>query len=1041
MSTFKDILRDKVSQARQANTHPAKFIILTDLLRELFGVQLDDLLPGIEKKLGRKVYGIRGRADLVFHSVVFEVKVDLTRELDDAKDQLKKYLQALIDREHSEAHLGIATDVVEFRAYKPVIKDGEVKDLKEISSIDISQVSVEDAVLWLDSYIFHKVKGIRPTATDLKYRFGPQSPTYTIAIDSLEKMFELVKNEVSVKLKLDLWKRNMEIVYGSEPELKAFLDQTYLVTVVKLIVYFRLSGETTVKKEQIKEALTGEYFTSHGILNLIEEDFFTWILHEKIRDEALNLFTGITKEIARYDITQIDEDLFKEIYQEIVEGGQKHRIGEYYTPEWLVELTLREAIQEWQKIDISEQIPRILDPACGSGTFLTNSIHILKRIFTEKGKTPFEALEFIINNIVGMDINPLAVVIARANYLIALGDLLRLGYRITIPVYVSDAIKLPKVQQIYAYTSGENIDVYDIELKQYKVHIQIPVSIAKDRVRLSETLAGLRDAINNYRNRKLRDEAVKVFKNNVSRILNDAEIEVLTLMLDTIFALIDKKLDEIWVYMLNNIYASTMLSNSKFDILAGNPPWIAMRYVENKEYQDFLKKRVFEYNLLEKNQIELFTQMEMATLFFNVCADFYLSDGGIIAFVMPGSVLTGASQHVKFRQFRKPVMKLVKIMDFENVNPLFNFPTCVLIAVKGQRNAYPVLKKSFQGKLPLKNIRLRDAKSYLRYREEYYQPIDVSTEFSYYYDMVKAGAAIYPRQFYFIDFVSHPVLGIDSITPLVKTSEDIEEKEPWKGVRLKGNVEKDFIYATILGGDIVSFGFVKIRAIVLPVIPLSTKYKLLDTQDLKDGGFAKVASWFEKAQEIWTEKASKRSLENFPRLVQSINYLGLLAEQNPQVSFIVLYNAAGTNIASCVVDRKKIPSFILNGAKIKPKNFVADKTTMSYETNDEEEAHYLCAILNSDVINRAIKPIQTRGLFGERHIVRRPFMLTIPQFNKENKMHKRLAELSKLCHSLVSKMTFRSTRPAAARKQVRDALKEQINEINSIVEELLGMRS
>jgi hypothetical protein len=30
---------------------------------------------------------------------------------------------------------------------------------------------------------------------------------------------------------------------------------------------------------------------------------------------------------------------------------------------------------------------------------------------------------------------------------------------------------------------------------------------------------------------------------------------------------------------------------------------------------------------------------------------------------------------------------------------------------------------------------------------------------------------------------------------------------------------------------------------------------------------------------------------------------------------------------------------------------------MYYETNDEMEAHYLCAALNSDVINEAIKPI------------------------------------------------------------------------------------
>lgn len=44
---------------------------------------------------------------------------------------------------------------------------------------------------------------------------------------------------------------------------------------------------------------------------------------------------------------QAEEDLFKEIYQEIVKRSERHRVGEYYTPEWLAELTLKEALKIW----------------------------------------------------------------------------------------------------------------------------------------------------------------------------------------------------------------------------------------------------------------------------------------------------------------------------------------------------------------------------------------------------------------------------------------------------------------------------------------------------------------------------------------------------------------------------------------------------------------------------------------------------------------------------------------------------------------------
>lgn len=49
------------------------------MLEELFNVKLQDLVPGIERKLGSKVLGVRGSADLIFSNVVFEIKVNLKR--------------------------------------------------------------------------------------------------------------------------------------------------------------------------------------------------------------------------------------------------------------------------------------------------------------------------------------------------------------------------------------------------------------------------------------------------------------------------------------------------------------------------------------------------------------------------------------------------------------------------------------------------------------------------------------------------------------------------------------------------------------------------------------------------------------------------------------------------------------------------------------------------------------------------------------------------------------------------------------------------
>ena len=69
--------------------------------------------------------------------------------------------------------------------------------------------------------------------------------------------------------------------------------------------------------------------------------------------------------------------------------------------------------------------------------------------------------------------------------------------------------------------------------------------------------------------------------------------------MNTLLSMIDKDQDSIWIFIMNNMYAPVLLSNSKVDLVVGNPPWIVMRSMETG-YQKFLKEGVFEYDLLKK---------------------------------------------------------------------------------------------------------------------------------------------------------------------------------------------------------------------------------------------------------------------------------------------------------------------------------------------------------------------------------------------------------------------------------------------------------
>jgi hypothetical protein len=140
---------------------------------------------------------------------------------------------------------------------------------------------------------------------------------------------------------------------------------------------------------------------------------------------------------------------------------------------------------------------------------------------------------------------------------------------------------------------------------------------------------------------------------------------------------------------------------------------------------------------------------------------------------------------------------------------------------------------------------------------------------------------------------------------------------------------------------------------------------------------------------------------------------------------------------TCVVDRRNIPSFDIDHLLIKPNGFVADYTTYIFETNNEDEAHYLCAVLNSKIVHKGVKSFQPRGKYGKRDIGRRPFQLPIPEFSRKESSHMRLAELSKKCHERVKDHTFIKKGFRGMRGEASKFLENETREIDLIVATIL----
>lgn len=149
--------------------------------------------------------------------------------------------------------------------------------------------------------------------------------------------------------------------------------------------------------------------------------------------------------LREYDAAQVPaggQDLLKALYEQLVPSTARRAQGEFYTPDWLAEQLLGQ-------LGFPGEGQRLLDPACGSGTFLVLAIRRLRAAHERSPLPRAELRRRILHRVAGIDRNPLAVLAARANFLIAIRDLLdpaepaaelALPVPVPVPVYWGDSI-------------------------------------------------------------------------------------------------------------------------------------------------------------------------------------------------------------------------------------------------------------------------------------------------------------------------------------------------------------------------------------------------------------------------------------------------------------------------------------------------------------------------------------------------------------------------------------------------------------------------
>jgi len=848
-----------------ANVETARSFRFSMLLKDWFADArpnfVEDYLKGMERhvRVKQKDIVLAGRIDALYGNAIIEFESNLTKKLKEAKRQLQQYFFSLtVEEATPEANfLCIATDGVLFQVFTPVWLTGEIPkklediELRELDRVDFGKIDGAKAFLWIDRYFF-RTKELHPTSDEFVRDFGINSPAYAFAIKLLEAEWKRSGHLSELKVIYENWEKYLRIAYGtSVADDELFLRHTYLASFAKLLAFMRLSGKSSLPTQsEIVEIFTGRFFKRLGIQNFLDEDFLSWIGRERVRDALLKLTRGIATLLENYYLQEISEDVLKSLYQELVDPVTRHDLGEFYTPDWLADRIVRHALQKTPKASV-------LDPACGSGSFLYFTIRYKREKLGDSETT----LQHIRDNVVGIDIHPLAVTIAKTNYLLGLGELLRRRVKdFHIPIYMANSIRLPW-QPIQIGTLEK---VPSIRVNLDDDHANIPDVFLEHPTAYDQAIEFCHDFAVEHSSQDLK---LKRFRGLARQRLkevptDDDTIEVLFDVAVKMHRLIKKNRNSIWAFILKNVYRPLFLKQ-RFDWILGNPPWLTLKDVEKGDYQDFLKKEILdEYSLLDRGKGHLVTHLELGTLFF--CASLYVygkRDAGSIAFVLPRSVFT-ADQHEKFRtaNIGKSMhdIGITEVWDLDGVTPLFRIPANVAFGTNPHATPNPFPAEVFSGELPRKNASLKEAGESLSVRrtklysvkqgERSFWSEDPRAEVggkSPYGSKFAEGATMFPRSCWFVQIASGGTLGFDPSKPYVRTDQRStdEAKDAYKDLIVEGNVEKELLYATLLSTDLLPFGFLDYRVVVLPIKPSGERFIMLTNPQAKAAGNVHLVRW------------------------------------------------------------------------------------------------------------------------------------------------------------------------------------------------------
>ncbi len=756
-----------------------------------------------------------------------------------------------------------------------------------------------------------------------------------------------------------------------------------------------------------REVERGAFFEAARIKGFIEETVFSWYVDQSIpiagRKALCSAIRPLLTQLSLYRMDDLSaarsRDVLKSFYQSLVPETLRKALGEFYTPDWLVDVACdRAEVNDWAAV-------RVLDPTCGSGSFLLEVIRRKRRLAIKAKKTPDEILSSILDEVWGFDLNPLAVQSARVNFLIAIADLVgTASTEVELPVLLADAVYSPAQAPI----KGQDFVEYGIGSTQANLNIVLPAALAFDRVRLDAAFVVMATAVHEERNYKA-VEKMLLADGLVSAAEAAAWRDALSSTYNQVLELHKKAWNGIWFKIVRNFFWSAVAG--QFDVILGNPPWVRWSNLP-EQYRNRIKPTCERYTIFSETPYHGGNELDISGMITYTVADKWLKKNGTLTFVITQTHFQSPSSQ-GFRSFRidkKANLIPERIDDLKRLKPFAKVAnkTAIMRLRKVGNNQHPtypvpyVIWEKGDGMPASIAENLTKEAVLKRIQQKTWEANPVNGGNS-------PWAILPPGRFADMEALQGEsdwiagrkgvtadlngvymvrIVGENAATGLVQIETRPEAGKTDIGAARKFWVEPDLLYPLLKGAADFSACHTHVQ---------DQLYILVPNKGIQKGDY-------ELAEETMAElKQTKKYVQHFKNLIERRSTYKLRQKTAP---YYVVYNSGSYTLAPYKVVWAELSTTFqaavftkANVPLVGNRPFVPDHKVYFADFQTEDTAHFVCGILNSTLIREYVEShtiqIQVSNIF--KH-------LSIPQFDVADKDHLKLVAASKAAHAASSQV-------------------------------------